>query len=132
MTASLRPFAHSRCLRVMGVLAWLMLVTTSLAAAPREMGGHSAHVTHVTVAAVGHTCHHGATAKSSPSSCLDDGCCGDLAGHSCHCATMCSSVLPAAPAVIASPTTVALVYGQPSSVSTPSPDTGPPMRPPLA
>jgi hypothetical protein len=132
MTTSLRPFARSHCLRVMGVFAWLMLVTTSLAAAPLGMGGHSAHVTHAAVAAVGQPCHHGATAKTSQSSCLDDGCCGDLAGHSCNCATMCSSMLPAAPAIITGSTAISVAYGLPSSANAPSPDKAPPMRPPLA
>ncbi|MEO5829459.1 MAG: hypothetical protein ABIQ36_02720 [Rhodanobacter sp.] len=132
MTTSLRPFARSRCLRVMGVLAWLMLVTTSLAAAPLGMGGHAAHSRHAAVAAVGEPCLHGATAKTAQSSCLDVGCCGDLAGHSCSCATMCSSVLPSAPAIIIGSTAISVAYGLPSSANAPSPDTAPPMRPPLA
>lgn len=132
MTASLRPFARSRCLRVMGVLAWLMLVTSSLAAAPLGMEGHSAHSRHAVVATVGEPCHYDATAKASQSSCLDhDGCCGDLAGHSCDCAAMCSSVLPSTPSAITGSAAITVVYGAPSRASAPSPDTAPPLRPPM-
>jgi hypothetical protein len=131
MIVSLRPFARSRCLLAMGILAWLMLVTSSLIAAPLGMDGHAAHSIHAVVAAVGEHCHDGASTVIS-TSCGDDhaGCCGSQPGASCNCAAMCSSVLPSASATIAGSTLVAVAYGLPSRISAPSPDTAPPLRPP--
>ena len=66
----------------MGVLAWLMLVTTSLAAAPLSPQAYTVHSRHAAVAAVGEYCHHDTAAKTSRSCCADhNGCCGGLAGH---------------------------------------------------
>lgn len=132
MTFSLRSLARSRCLRAMGVLAWLMLVINSLAAAPMGMTGvpHS-HAMHATVAAVSEHCHHHVAVKGSRSCCDDQaGCCGGMMGHTCNCAAMCSTTLPPEPAVALISTAITARYALPLPSSAPSLNTAPPLRPP--
>jgi hypothetical protein len=132
MTISLHLLARSRFLRAMGVLAWLMLVATSLTAAPLGMEGHTAHSTHAVIAAVGEHCHHGMHDAGSSGSCCDDhaGCCGGQAGLGCHCASMCSSALPTCSTTITGSSVLGAIYGAPARISAPSPATAPPLRPP--
>lgn len=133
MTFSLRHLARSRRLRAMGVLAWLMLVINSLAAAPMGMTGvpHS-HPMHTTVAAVSEHCHHHAAANKAARSCCDDqaGCCGGMTGHNCNCAAMCGTTLPPEPAVVLVSAAVTARYAMPLPSSAPSLNTAPPLRPP--
>jgi hypothetical protein len=132
MTFSLHLLARSRRLRAMGVLAWLMLVINSLAAAPMGMTGapHS-HAMHATVAAASEHCHHHAAVKASRSSCDDQaGCCGGMAGHACTCAAMCSTAVPPAAAVVLTSATITVGYAMPLPSSAPSLNAAPPLRPP--
>ena len=130
MTASLRPFARSRCLRVMGVLAWLMLVTTSLAAAPMGMQAHDAPPIHAATSVAGDRCHHDGLAMDSAASTHHlAGCCGSQAMPGCHCAAMCASAVPATLTMIAA-APVSISYDMPPRIMAPSPDTAPPLRPP--
>jgi hypothetical protein len=132
MIVSLRLFARSRCLRVMGVLAWLMLVTSSLAAAPLGMEGHTVHSRHAVVAALGEPSYHGAHSAIARLSCCDDsaGCCAGQAGNSCNCATACNNALPSAFAAVLGSSALGVAYGAPSRITAPSPYTAPPLRPP--
>jgi hypothetical protein len=133
MTFSLRHLARSRRLRAMGVLAWLMLVINSLAAAPMGMMGmpHS-HPMHTTVAAASEHCHHHVAANKTTRSCCDDqaGCCGGITGHTCNCAAMCSTTLLPAPAVVLISTAIPARYAMPLPRSAPALNTAPPLRPP--
>jgi hypothetical protein len=132
MTVSLRLFARSRCLRAAGALAWLMLVVTSLVAAPPDMEGPAAHAMHAAVATVdGHDAHD--TRDSAP----PEACCGDHAtGHGdqaglhCHCASTCSSALPSFPGVNVHAIGLVMAYDMASRANAPSPATAPPLRPP--
>ncbi|UJJ58300.1 MULTISPECIES: hypothetical protein [Rhodanobacter] len=132
MTFSLRLLARSRRLRAMGMLAWLMLVINSLAAAPMGMtGGPHSHPMHATVAAVSEHCHHHVAVKASRSCCDDQaGCCGGMTGHTCNCAAMCSTTLPPGPAVALISTAITARYALPLPSSAPSLNTAPPLRPP--
>ena len=133
MTFSLRRLARSRRFRAMGVLAWLMLVINSLAAAPMGMTGmpHS-HPMHTTVAAASEHCHHHVAANKAARSCCDDqaGCCGGMTGHTCNCAAMCSTTLPPEPAVALVSAAITARYAMPLPSSAPSLNTAPPLRPP--
>ena len=132
MTLSLRLLARSRRLRAMSVLAWLMLVINSLAAAPMGMTEvpHS-HPMHATVAAASEHCHHDIAAKAARSCCDDQaGCCGGMTGHSCNCAAMCSTTLPPAAAVVLTSVAITASYAMPLPSSAPSLNTAPPLRPP--
>jgi hypothetical protein len=132
MTFSLRLLARSRRLRAMGVLAWLMLVVNSLAAAPMGMTGIPPfHPAHATVAVASEHCHHQA-AVAGPRSCCDDqaGCCGDMMGHACNCSAMCSTTLPSAAAVVLTSSTITVRYAMPLPLGAPSLNTAPPLRPP--
>lgn len=125
MTFSLRLLARSRCLRVTGVLAWLMLVINSLAAAPMGMTGvpHT-HPMHATVAAVSEHGHHDVAVKASRP------CCGGMTGHTCHCAAMCSATLLPAAVVVLTSVAITTGYAMPPPSSTSSLNTAPPLRPP--
>src|SRR5574337_98035 len=132
MTFSLRLLARSRRLRAMGLLAWLMLVVNSLAAAPMGMSGvpHS-HPVHATVAAASEHCHHNVAVTQARSSCGDQaGCHGDMTEGSCHCAAMCSTTLPPATAVVLAAVATSDAYALPLPSSAPSLHTAPPLRPP--
>ncbi|MGY3040663.1 hypothetical protein ACVWWQ_002286 [Rhodanobacter sp. TND4EL1] len=132
MTFSLRLLARSRRLRAMGVLAWLMLVINSLAAAPMGMTGvpHS-HAMQTAVAATSEHCHPDVAVKASRPSCGDQaGCHGGMTEGSCHCAAVCgTTLLPATTVVLASAATRAR-YAMPLPSSAPSLHDAPPLRPP--
>lgn len=125
MTYSLRLLVRSRCLRLTGALAWLMLVINSLAAAPMGMTGvpHS-HPMHATVAEVCEHGHHDVVVKASRS------CCGGMTGHACHCAAMCSATLPPAAVVVLVSVSITNSYAMPPPSSASSLNTAPPLRPP--
>jgi hypothetical protein len=133
MIFSLRLLARSRRLRAMGVLAWLMLVINSLAAAPMGMTGvpHS-HAMHATVAAASEHGHHHVAVNKASRFCCDnqDGCCGGMTGHTCSCAAMCGTTLLPGAAVVLTPTAIIASYAMPLPGSAPSLNTAPPLRPP--
>ena len=141
MTASLRPFARSRCLGALGALAWLLLVINSLAAAPLgRMGGPQAHPLHAAVVTLSQRGHLAAPAAVPTSAgCADRSCCNDQAGccdgltlHGCSCAAMCSASLPPEPLITLAPAGIGRTYALPPSISAPSLHAAPPLRPPLA
>jgi len=132
MAFSLHQLAHSRRLRAMGVLAWLMLVVNSLAAAPMSMTGmpHAQAMQSAMVAASEHG-QHDMAVKHAASSCGDQaGCHGSVTDGSCHCAAVCgTTLLPATTVVLASAATRA-GYAMPLPSSAPSLHDAPPLRPP--
>jgi hypothetical protein len=131
MIVSLRPFARSRCLRVMGALAWLMLVSTSLLAAPMSMSGHHVSSVQGVVLATSYHCPpDGTTTDAVPAHVASADCCtGHNAMSGCHCATMCANLAPFTLPLIAE-VPLSVVYDMPSRVTAPSPNTAPPLRPP--
>jgi hypothetical protein len=132
MTASLRPFIRSRGLRAMGALAWLMLVITSLAAAPLDMGRAHAHAMDGLTAAVGEPLHHQGQSQAPSHDCCaqHDGCCGHQAGHACGCVGMCASAVPPTPASLIAAWTGRSLYDRAMRVHAPSVVAAPPLRPP--
>ncbi len=134
MIGSLRQLAHSRRLRAMGMLAWLMLVINSLAAAPMGMmGAPHSHAMYAAVAATTAHCHHDMAVKQSRHSCGDQAAChGGMTEGTCHCAAMCSTTLPPATAVVLASTVTSNRYAMPLPGGAPSLNTAPPLRPPAA
>lgn len=133
MTLSLRSLARSRGLRALGLLAWLMLVITSLAAAPLGMASTHTHAMHAATAAVGEPMHHGSNHVPSHDCCAAHiHCCGTPAGHVCGCVGMCASALPPTPAGPVPGALMAVVHPWPLRVHAPSAPTAPPLRPPSA
>jgi hypothetical protein len=114
----------------MSVFAWLMLVITSVTAAPGGMPVPDASSVHAATSMAGDRCHHDGPATRSVAAVhhLAD-CCGGHAASGCHCPAMCATVVPAALAMIA-PMPLSVRYGMPLQALAPSPDTAPPLRPP--
>ncbi|OOG58234.1 hypothetical protein B0E47_05045 [Rhodanobacter sp. B05] len=113
------------------MLAWLMLVSSSLAAAPMAMGMHGS-AAHAMVA-TGVILHHGSARSNHPAASMSDhACCGDRMAQGCHCHSVCGSVLHSVTVVVPAPVLFVVVYGSPSTVRAPSPNTAAPLRPPLA
>ncbi|MEO7198667.1 MAG: hypothetical protein ABIY56_00445 [Dokdonella sp.] len=134
MIASLRPFARSRCLRAMGVLAWLMLVVTSVAAAPMGMQAQDAQPIQATTSITGTNahCHDGGPASDSAAHLHHQpDCCGSQAMPGCHCAAMCASAVPTTLTMIAA-VRLSTSYRMPPRIVAPAPNSAPPLRPPLA
>ena len=138
MTLTLRQFTRSRPLRALGVLAWLLLVVNSLAAAPLGMmNGLHAHTLHAAVATVSQRVPVAAPAMAASASCAGHSCCNDQAGccdgltaHGCSCAAMCSSSLPPESLMALAPATIRTTYAIPPALSAPSLHAAPPLRPP--
>jgi hypothetical protein len=128
MIASLRPFARSRCLRVMGLLAWLMLVATSLSAAPTGMPMDAAPV-HAAASVTGVHCHQHMLAKGSAATAHESVCCSGHAVAGCYCAAMCVSTLPTALKMIAA-VPLSARYDMLPPLVAPSPNSMPLLRPP--
>lgn len=134
MIFSLRRLVRSRRLLAMGLLAWAMLVTHALAAAPMGMAGvpHS-HAAPATIAAASGHDHHPATTEASRSCCDDQGVrCDGMTGHVCHCDAMCSTTLAPAMVVLDAPAAITVRYAMPLPGRAPSLDDAPPLRPPAA
>ena len=135
MNFTLRQFLRSRPLRALGVLAWLMLVVNSLAVAPLSMA--AGHVFHPATPAV-----HAAPASTSAMLAVrasgDDGsccsthpaCCSGLAGHGCSCAAACSASLPPGALMALASAGIGSTYALLPSLSAPSRQAAPPLRPP--
>ncbi len=110
----------------MGVLAWLMLVVSSLSAAPMGMTGSSdALSVNATVTAVIQHSRSDAGADLVT-------CCGGNATQACHCVAMCSATLPSLMAIVPAPSELTVSYGMLLTDGAPSLVTTPPWRPPAA
>jgi hypothetical protein len=117
----------------MCVLAWLMLVVTSLTAAPLDAAQHPIHAAHTKAALASEHCNHCTSAKANHSCCGEHaGCCGSFVGHACGCAVIGAGLLPPALTSIADAMLVAMSYGTLQPSGTLSSDTVPPLRPPAA
>lgn len=134
MIFSLRQLARSRRLRAMGVLAWLMLVVNSLAAAPPQMAGMSqAHAMTAPMATVGtHADQVGPMTAAMTAGADPVDCCGQLAAHHGACAAICITALTPAAAVALTPLALTAAYAMPRRISPPSLVAAPPLRPPAA
>lgn len=136
MTFSLRKLARSRRFGAMGVLAWLMLVVNSLAAASPPMTGVAqgqGHAMAAPMAAVGaHADRLGSMATAVSISADQAGCCGELASDHGACAAICTTALAPATATALTPLALTATYAMPRRISPPSRVAAPPLRPPLA
>jgi len=120
----------------MVVLAWLMLVVNSLAAAP--LGMAAGHASHTALAVVAHAPPVSPPAMPAVHASYDDrsccngqaGCCDGLTAHGCSCAVMCSASLPPESLMTLTPAGIGLTYALPPSLSAPSLHAAPPLRPP--
>lgn len=131
MAASLRPFARSRGLFALGLVAWWMLVFSSLVAAPLGVESAHAHCMHGATAAVGEPTHHGLTHTASHDCCAQhDDCRGNASGHACGCVGMCASALPPEPGGMLMTAWVTAAYAGPTRLHAPSAPATPPLRPP--
>lgn len=123
----------------MAVLAWLLLVSTSLVAGPMVAGpmamgvhGGDPSAMHL-MAATSAADHHGQAFVNHPTADMPDhACCGDPVAQVCDCHFVCASVVHSVAVVIPTPVLFAIVYGPPSRIRAPSPNTAAPLRPPLA
>lgn len=132
MTISLRWLARSWGLRTLAGLAWLMLVSTSLAAGPMQMDMHGggSSVAHVEAAtSVVHN-HGSAFSTHLASSMPGHACCGDPVTQGCDCHFVCAGVVHSVAVVVRAPVFFASVYDLPSRIRAPSPNTAVPLRPP--
>ncbi len=134
MTLSLRQLARSRRFRVIGVLAWLMLVVNAVAA---PMGMHAmagADAVEAASAVIDMHCHDAASmpmAAGSDAGCADrTDCCGGMAGNQCTCAAMCAAALAPIVAVAIDPMAFAAIYVTPRLLDAPALAAAPPLRPP--
>ncbi len=128
MTISLRRLVRSHCLRTMAVLAWLMLVSTSLAAAPMFMGANGAPQA---VHATSEHQHHGmASMQQAPTQASDMSCCNDHTVQGCSCHSLCGNVLSPVAVLAPAPVTFAATYARLSDRRAPAPNALPPLRPP--
>lgn len=139
MTRTLHQLARSRPLRALGVLAWLMLVVNSLAAAPLGMtAGLHAHAPHAALAVVAHAAPVSTPAMPAVHASCDDrsccngqvGCCDGLTAHGCSCAAVCSTSLPPVSLMALVPAAMGTSYALPPVLSAPSRHAAPPLRPP--
>lgn len=129
MTFSLRHLSRSRTLRVLAVMAWLMLVTTSLIAAPMpaaSVGGESSHAALVSHHHYRHGDHAGSHAAAAAS-----GCCQGHMGAACHCASLCGIALVPAPGHFALSWIVPSTGRAYGAARAPTRILLPPLRPPL-
>jgi hypothetical protein len=138
MTLTLRQVTRSRPLRALGVLAWLLLVINSLAAAPPGMA--AGHVSHPARVAAAHAAPVPMPAMPAVHASCDDrscckgqaGCCDGLTNHGCSCAAVCSSSLPPASLMALVPAAMGTSYALPPVLSASSRRAAPPLRPPVA
>lgn len=116
----------------MGVLAWLMLIITSLNAATLDAGAHTAVRGHGVAAPLDAHCHDASTQMHS--CCDEDGhsCDSGMALHGCGCAAISASVLPSAPIDIPAALALTRICAKPIRSTAPTVDAAPPLRPPLA
>ena len=116
------------------MLAWLMLVLSSLGAAPLGMAHAHAAPGLDADAMASEPAHPGMAHTLSRDDCnhAHDHCCGDAPGHVCGCAGLCASAVPALPAGALTALPVTLAYAPPLRVRAPSTPRVPPLRPPLA
>jgi hypothetical protein len=130
MSISLRRLAHSHCLRTMAVLAWLMLVSTSLLAAPMLMGTGVATQTVQTPSEYQH--QDMTKMQLGPTLTSDMSCCNDFTFQGCNCHSLCGSVLSPVAVPAPAPVMFATTYVRLFDQRAPAPNTMPPLRPPSA
>lgn len=130
MTISLRRLAHSHCLRTMAVLAWLMLVSTSLAAAPMLMGTDAAPQAVQTTSS--HQHQGMASMQQGPTLTSDMSCCNDYTVPGCSCHSLCGNVLSPVAVLAPAPMMFAATYARLFDRRAPAPNAVPPLRPPSA
>jgi hypothetical protein len=129
MTVSLRSLVRSHCLRTMAVLAWLMLVSTSLFAAPMLMGAGGALQEAVPTAS-GHQ-HQGMAGMHQESTLTSDmTCCNPHMVQGCDCHSLCGNVLSPLAVSTPAPLLLAATHGHVFQRRAPAPNTVPPLRPP--
>jgi len=138
MTRTLHQLTRSRPLRALGVLAWLMLVVNSLAAAPLGMAaGRHADAPHAALV-VAQAVHIPTPAMPVAAASADDrpccnapaDCCDGLTAHDCCCAAVCTSSLPPSSLMALAPAAIDTTYALQRAISAPSLHTAPPLRPP--
>ena len=114
----------------MAVLAWLMLVINTVAAAPMGMAAAPPSLSmHAPVAAAGAHCDHAAPVQ--PPHCCDDQVDdrGGAAYAYCGCLATCVAVLPSA-AVDLAATAITATYASAPVAAAPLLASAPPLRPP--
>lgn len=128
MTISLRRLAHSRYLRMMAVLAWLMLASTSLIAAPMSMGKDGAP--QVVQSTSGHQHQGMARMQQVATPAPDMSCCNKHMVRGCGCHSVCGNVLSLVAVLTPFPVMFAVTYARLFDRRAPAPNTVPPLRPP--
>ena len=128
MNFSLRLLARSRCLRVLSVMAWLMLVSSSLVAAPMLMGANGA--TQGVQTESSHQHHDMATMQQGSMLAPDLSCCNDHMVQGCNCHSLCGNLLSPVSVLAPASMSFAAVYAQVFDPTAPAPNTVPPLRPP--
>ncbi len=130
MTFSLRRLARAHCLRTMALLAWLMLVSTSLAASPMLMGTDAGPQAVQTTSS--HQHHGMASMQQGQTLTSDMSCCNDYMVHGCSCHSLCGNVLSPVAVLAPAPVMFAATYVRLFDLRAPAPNTVPPLRPPSA
>ncbi|WP_188794795.1 hypothetical protein [Dyella nitratireducens] len=124
---SLRRFATSRLLRVTALLAWLLMAISLPAVSTHAMHGESHSAAGMASMMMDHATHADAMPANGDHT---SHCCGGSTHPSCHCETMCSTVmLPSVPALYG-PVRLAATHLSMPSLDTPTPNLIPPLRPP--
>ncbi len=112
----------------MALLAWLMLVSTSLFAAPMLMGAAGVPQAVPTTSSHQHQgmagMHQGSTLTS------DMTCCNAHMVHGCDCHSLCGNVLSPSAVLTPAPLMLAATHGPLFQRRAPAPNTVPPLRPP--
>lgn len=115
----------------MGIFAWLMLVVTSVAAAPMGMQAQDAQSIQAATSISGVHCHNDGLAGDSAADVHQRAdCCGGQAVPGCHCPAMCVSAVPATLTMLAT-VRLSISYRMPPQIVAPAPNSAPPLRPPL-
>lgn len=130
MIFSLRWLRRSAGLRILSVLAWMMLMSTSASATPSGMG--------VTAMPAGQAVASMDTAQPADLSVmthgvhgtLDASCCGGHLSPGCGCHSACGSALPPMAAFVAMSASFEMIYARRSLIPAPAPNPAPPWRPP--
>lgn len=133
MNRILHRLARSPHPRVMASLAWLILVINPVAVygAPLGMmhGVHSRTLPVAHVAQVSDQCHHAAPVKADHSCCSDHNSGGTM-NHTCSCAAVCCSALPAMAMAGVPAVPISTMHWAPLRADLRSSNRAPPLRPP--
>lgn len=128
----MHPFARSRGLRALAVIAWLMSFMGSLAGTPlMTPGPHHEVIGAAAPSAPAHHMYRLSPGHALASHCCDAPCHGadTVAGHFC-CPGVCVSDLPAASVALTMPTRDHPRYAKASVSQAPTMDLAVPLRPP--